>query len=69
MLSTPFLHSLSLYPPTTMEELYKRVDRYSTLEDNICVVNQTFMITSKPVGNSKMEGKKMPEPGEGQGKN
>ena len=33
--STPFFHSLSLDPPTIMEELYKRVDRYSTLEDNI----------------------------------
>ena len=33
--TTPFFHSLSLDSPTTMEELYKRADRYSTLEDNI----------------------------------
>ena len=52
-----------------MEELYRRVDRYSTLEDNIRVATQTVMIISKPVGNSKPERKKPPEPGEGQGKN
>ena len=63
--STPFFHSLSLDPPATMEELYKRVDRYSTLEDNICAATQTFMITSKPTGSSKPNGKKPSEPREG----
>ena len=33
--TTPFFHSLSLDPPATMEELYKRTDKYSTLENNI----------------------------------
>ena len=33
--STPFFHSLSLNLPATMEELYRRADKYSTLEDNI----------------------------------
>ena len=37
--STPFLHSLSLNSRVTMEELYKRADRYSTLEDNIYAAN------------------------------
>ena len=37
MPSTPFFHSLSLDPLATMEELYRRVDRYSMLEDNICI--------------------------------
>ena len=67
--STPFFHSLYLDPPTTMEELYRRADRYSTLEDNIRAATQIVMITSKPVGNSKPEGKKPLEPVEGQGKN
>ena len=67
--STPFFHSLSLDPLATMEELYRRVDRYSTLEDNICVTTQAVMITSKPSGSSKPEGKKSPEPREGKGKN
>ena len=52
-----------------MEELYRRADRYSTLEDNICAATQTVMIISKPAGNSKQEGKKPLEPCEGQGKN
>ena len=81
MLSTPFFHSLSLNPPTTMEELYIRVDKYSTLEDNIRAATQTVMIMSKPVENSKSaknnklaenskpKEKKPPEFGQGQGKN
>ena len=52
-----------------MEELYRQKDRYSTLEDNIRAATQIVMITSKPVGSSKLEGKKSPESREGQGKN
>ena len=65
MPSTPFFHSLSLDPPATMKELYRRVDRYSMLEDNISAATQTVMITSKLAGSSKLEGKKSPEPEEG----
>ena len=67
--STQFFHSLLLDPPTTMKELYRRADRSSTLEDNIRVATQTIMITSKPVGNDKLKGKKRLGPDEGQGKN
>ena len=67
--STPFFHSLSLDPSATMEELYRRAYRYSTLEDNIRAATQTVMITSKPSGSSKLKGKKPLEPREGQGKN
>ena len=66
---TPFFHSLSLDPPAIMEELYRRVDRYSTLEDNIRVTTQTVMIISKPILSSKVEGKKPPELREVMGKN
>ena len=54
--TTPFFHSLSLDPPTTMEELYRRVDKYSTPEDNIRATSQTVMITaqsSKPATNKQ----------------
>ena len=61
--STPFFHSLSLDQSAIMEELYKRANRYSTLEDNIHAATQTIMITSKT------EGKKSLEPEEGRGKN
>ena len=33
--TTPFFQSLSLDPPATMEELYRRANKFSTLEDNI----------------------------------
>ena len=69
MPSTSFFHSLSLDPLAIMEELYRRENRYSTLEDNICVVTQIVMIISKLAGSSKPVGKKSPELGEGQGKN
>ena len=68
-LSTPFFHSLSLDPLATMEELYRRVDRYSPLEDNIRIATQTIMITSKSAESNKPEGKKPSEPKEGQSKN
>ena len=67
--STPFFYSLSLDPPATMEELYRQVDRYSTLEDNIRVATQTVMITSKPDKSNKLEGKKSSKPKEGRRKN
>ena len=36
-----------------MEELYRREDRYSTLEDNIRAATQTVMITSKLIESNK----------------
>ena len=63
--STSFFHSLSLDPPTIMEELYRHAARYSTLDDSIRSATQTVMITSKPVGSSKPKGKKPPKPEEG----
>ena len=44
--TTPFFQSLSLDPPATMEELYRREDKFSTLEDNIRAASQTVMITA-----------------------
>ena len=58
-LSTLFFHSLSLDPFTTMEELYRWEDRYSTLEDNIWATSQTMMITAQ---SGKPATKGQPEP-------
>ena len=69
MPSTPFFHALSLDPPVKMEELYRRANRYSMLEDNIHGTTQTVMITRKSTGSSKPEGKKSSKPKEGQSKN
>ena len=46
-LTTSFFQSLSLDPPATMEELYRRADKFSTLEDNIRATSQTVMITTQ----------------------
>ena len=67
--STPFFHSLYLDPLAIIEELYIWVDKYSTLEDNIRAATQIVMINSKLAENSKPEGKKPLEFGQGQGKN
>ena len=45
--TTPFFQSLSLDSPSTMEELYRRADKFSTLEDNIRAASQTIMITAQ----------------------
>ena len=65
---TPFFHSLSLDPPEIMEELYKRANRYSMLEDNIRVVTQTVMITNQSVEKDKPVGNKSSMSKEGQSK-
>ena len=58
---TPFFHSLSLDPPAIMEELYRRADKYSMLEDNIHAVSQIVMITNQLDEGSKPSGKKLSE--------
>ena len=58
--TTPFFQSLSLNPPVTMEELYRRADKFSTLEDNIRAASQTVMITTqsgKPAAKGSSEQK------------
>ena len=45
--TTPFFQSLSLDPQATMEELYRRADKFSTLEDNIRAASQIVMITAQ----------------------
>ena len=45
--ATLFFQSLSLDPSATMEELYRRADKFSTLEDNIWAASQTVMITTQ----------------------
>ena len=56
--TTPFFQSLSLDPPATMEELYRRADKFSTLKDNIRAASQTVMITTqsgKPASKGSFE--------------
>ena len=48
-----------------MEELYRRADRYSMLEDNIRAATQTVMITNQLAKGNKSFGKKPSESKEG----
>ena len=64
--STPFFYSLSLDPPATMEELYKRATRYSTLEDNIRAATQKVIITNQPKEKDKLVRKKSSASNKGQ---
>ena len=64
--TTPFFHSLYLDPPVTMEELYRRADKYSTLEDNIRAASQTVMIIAQ---SSKLASKGQSEKKGSQNKN
>ena len=63
--TTLFFQSLSLDLPVTMEELYSRADKFSTLEDNIRAALQTVMITAK---NNKLAAKGLSEEKSNQGK-
>ena len=49
-----------------MEELYRRADKYSMLEDNVGVATQTVMITSQLAKGYKLSRKKPSESKEGQ---
>ena len=66
MPSTPFFLSLSLDLLATMEELYRRANRYSMLEDNIRAATQTVMITSQPLEGNNSSGKQPSKSKEGQ---
>ena len=46
-LTTLFFQSLPLDPPAIMEELYRWVDKFFTLEDNIRATSQIVMITTQ----------------------
>ena len=68
--TTPFFQSLSLDPLVTMEEFYRRADKFSTLEDNIRAASQTVMITTQsnklankgPSGQKSDQGKSQKRP-------
>ena len=49
-----------------MEELYRRADRYSMLEENVRAATQTVMITSQSTKGNKLPGKKPSGSKEGQ---
>lgn len=47
----PFFESLSKNPPATMDDLFKRANKYSLLEDDVRVATQQVLVTNLPTRN------------------
>ena len=48
---TPFFESLAKKPPTTMDDLFRHVNKYSILEDDVRAATQQILVTSQPAKN------------------
>ncbi|XP_034707008.1 uncharacterized protein LOC117930459 [Vitis riparia] len=46
--STPFFESLAKKPLTTMDDLFRRANKYSMLEDDIHAATQQILVTRQP---------------------
>ncbi|RVW21318.1 hypothetical protein CK203_114346 [Vitis vinifera] len=56
---TPFFESLAKNPPTTMDDLFRRANKYSMLEDDVRAATQQVLVVGRPARNS-MEGSNKP---------
>ncbi|XP_034706262.1 uncharacterized protein LOC117929923 [Vitis riparia] len=45
--STPFFESLAKKPPTTMDDLFRHVSKYSMLEDNVRAATQQILVVGQ----------------------
>ncbi|RVW98096.1 hypothetical protein CK203_029014 [Vitis vinifera] len=45
---TPFFESLAKKPPTTMDDLFKRANKYSMLEDDVRAATQQVLVVGRP---------------------
>ena len=57
-LGTPFFVSLAKNPPVTMNDLFKRVNKYFMLEDNVRATTQQVLVTSRPTKNDSAKSSK-----------
>ena len=44
---TSFFESLAKKPPTTMDDLFRRVNKYSMLEDDVRATTQQILVTEQ----------------------
>ncbi|RVW96002.1 hypothetical protein CK203_027723 [Vitis vinifera] len=47
-LNTPFFKSLAKKSHATMDDLFRRADKYSMLEDNVRAATQQVLVTNRP---------------------
>ncbi|RVW23900.1 hypothetical protein CK203_094674 [Vitis vinifera] len=45
---TPFFESLAKKPPTTMDDLFRRANKYSMLEDDVRAATQQVLVAGRP---------------------
>lgn len=48
---TPFFETLAKKPPVSMDDLFRRANKYSMLEDDVCVTTQQVLVTNQPIKN------------------
>lgn len=53
-LDTSFFESLSKKLPTSMDELFRQIDKYVMLEDDVQVASQQVLVTNRPAKNNKV---------------
>ncbi|KAL6319953.1 hypothetical protein AAG906_037029 [Vitis piasezkii] len=58
--STPFFESLAKKPPTTMDDLFRRANKYSMLEVDVCATTQQILVTRQQARNDAERSSKPP---------
>ncbi|RVX06312.1 hypothetical protein CK203_027556 [Vitis vinifera] len=58
---TPFFESLAKKPPTTMDDLFRRANKYSMLEDDVRAATQQVLVVGRPSGNNSERNTKPPD--------
>ena len=57
-LSMSFFKSLTKKPPMTMDDLFKQVNKYSMLEDDVHVATQQILVTGQSIKNDAVRNPK-----------
>ena len=58
--STPFFESLAKKPSTTMDDLFRRANKYSMLEDDVRAITQQILVTRQSARNDTERSSKPP---------
>ena len=57
-LGTPFFEFIAKKLPTTMDDLFKRANKYSMIEDDVRVATQQVLVTNRPARNDSARSSK-----------
>nr|CAN69448.1 hypothetical protein VITISV_007849 [Vitis vinifera] len=58
---TPFFESLAKKPPTIMDDLFRRANKYSMLEDDVRAVTQQVLVVGRPSRGDAERNAKLPD--------